>query len=171
MNISETLLLKTELGHIEHQLVFIKQTKHDFFAEKRRQGRNAEIEFARAIVDLDLDLDASVLRQAFFGNVELRHDLQTRDQRVAHLHRRMHHVIQNAVDAETDAKIFFVRLDVNVRCAAAKRVDQQNIDEANDRRVFAGTGKRGEIDLFVFFDDFEFFAVVTVELKTIERNI
>src|SRR5258706_272981 len=73
----KALRLEPELCHVEHQLVFIKQTKHDLFAKERGECRYTKIELARTVVDLDLDLDASVLRQAFLGNVELRHDLET----------------------------------------------------------------------------------------------
>lgn len=35
-------------------------------------------------------------------------------------HRRVHYIIQNPVDTESDAKIFFIWLDVNIGCAATK---------------------------------------------------
>ena len=167
----ETLLLKTELGHVEHQLVFVEQTKHDLFAKERRQGRNTKIEFARAVVDLDLDLDAAVLRQAFLGNIEFRHDLETRDERVADLHRRMHHVVQNAVNTKSDAEILFVRLDVNIRRSAAKRIDHQHVYQPDDRSIFAGPGQSGEIDLVVVLDDLKFLAFLTAEFEPVERNV
>src|SRR6185369_8108147 len=100
-----------------------------------RQCRNAEIQFTRAVVDLDLDLDAAVLRQALLGDVELRHDLETRDERVADLKGRMHHIVQNAVYTEANSKILFVRLDVDVRCAAPERVHHQHVDKTNDRGI------------------------------------
>ena len=47
----EALGLKPELGHVEPQVLFVQQTKHHLFAEYRRQRRDAEIEFARALVE------------------------------------------------------------------------------------------------------------------------
>src|SRR4029077_6494238 len=93
-----------------------------------------------------------------FRNVELRHDLETRYKRVSDLERRMHHVVQNAVYTKTNAEIFFVRLDVDVRCTTAKRVDHKNVDETNDRCVFARSSQGSEIDLILLFDDLKVFA-------------
>ena len=67
---------------------------------------------------------------------------------------------KHTVDAEADAKLFFVRLDVNVGSAAAQRVDQQHVDQSDDRRVFAHARERGEIDLFVVFNYFDVFSAV-----------
>src|SRR5439155_14052750 len=79
LKLNERLRLETKLGHVKHQVFFIKQTKHNLLAKKSRQGGNTKIQLARSCVNLDLDLDAPILRQALFGNVELRHDLHTRN--------------------------------------------------------------------------------------------
>jgi hypothetical protein len=47
------------------------------------------------------DLDAAVLGEAALGDVELRHDLDARDDPFAKLHRRGHHDVENPVDPET----------------------------------------------------------------------
>src|SRR6185369_2246145 len=44
----QRLRLETELGHVEHEVLFVEQTKHDFFAKECGQSRNAEVELARA---------------------------------------------------------------------------------------------------------------------------
>src|SRR3982750_4549741 len=49
---------------------------------------------------------------ALFGGVQLGHDLDARGDRVAELHRRRHHVVENPVDAEPPPELLLVRLDV-----------------------------------------------------------
>ena len=51
----------------------------------------------------------------------------------------MHDVIENTVDTKAYAEIFFVRLDVDIGCYTAKRVDHQHVDEPDDRSIFALT--------------------------------
>ena len=83
----------------------------------------------------------------------------------------MHYIVKHSVDAETYAKIFLIRLDVYIRCSATQAVDKQNVDETNDRSVFAGACKSGEIDLVVVFDDLKFLAFAAAELETVQRHI
>ena len=119
LKIFQTLFFKTEFGHIEHQLCLCPAGAARLFrrtaSAKSKRGNRVR---ANAIVNFYFDFNASVLRQTFFRNVELRHNFQTRNQRIAHPHRRVHNVIQNAVNAETNAKIFFIRFDVNIGRAA-----------------------------------------------------
>ena len=104
---------------------------------------------------LELDLDATVLRQALLRDVELRHDLDARDERVAQAERRVHHVVEHAVDAEADAHLLLVRLDVNVGRAALEGVDQEDVDETHDGRVLAHARQIREVDLVVVVNDFD----------------
>ena len=114
LELGQRLRLEAELGHVEQQVVLVEQTHDDLFAEQRRQGRNAEVELLLLAVLAVLDLDAAVLRQPLFADVELGHDLDAAGDRVVQLHRRGHDVVQNPVDAEPDAQFLLVRLDVNV---------------------------------------------------------
>jgi hypothetical protein len=117
LNHFERLGLEAELGHVELQVRLVEQTHDDLLAEERRADAHAEVHLLAAA---ELDLDATVLRQAALGDVELRHDLQTRGDRVAQLHRRLHHLVHHAVDAEPDAEVLLVGLDVNVRRASCR---------------------------------------------------
>ena len=83
-----------------------------------------------------LQLDAPVLRHAALGDVQLRHDLEARDQRRLELHRRLHHFLQRAVDAVADADLVLEALEVDVRRAALHRVGEDGVDQLDDRRVF-----------------------------------
>ena len=84
----------------------------------------------------DLELDAAVLRHASLGDVQLRHDLEARDERRLELHRRLHHFLQRAVDAIANADLVLEALEVNVRRAALHGVGENRVDQLDDRRVF-----------------------------------
>ena len=68
----------------------------------RRQNGDAQIKVLAA----DLDAHAPVLRQAAFGDVEVRHDFETRGERQLHLLRRRRGVHQHAVNAVAQAHDF-----------------------------------------------------------------
>ena len=79
--------------------------------------------------------DAPVLRQSPFGDVEARHDLQAGRDLLRELHRRRGDLLQHAVDAVADAVDLLVGLEVDVRRAAADRIQHDLVDELDDRRV------------------------------------
>src|SRR6185503_900485 len=59
-------------------LFFVENTNDRVFAVNRRHDRNAEVDIASFITNTK----TTVLRHAAFSDVELRHDLDTRDQRL-----------------------------------------------------------------------------------------
>ncbi len=104
----------------------------------------------------DLELDAPVLRHAALGDVELRHDLEARDERRLELHRRLHHFLQRAVDAVAHADLVLEALEVDVRCALLHGVGQDGVDQLHDRRIVDRGGEhRGADFLFLFLDDLD----------------
>ena len=145
LEFSQRFLLEAQLGHVQAQVFFVQQTHDDFFAEERRDGRNTEVEFFLLAVFQILDHDATVLRQALLADVQFGHDLDAAGDRVLQFHRRRHHVLQNAVNAEPRAKFFFVRLDVNVARTPLHRVGQNQVHQLNDRRFFGRLLQRGQI--------------------------
>ena len=144
---AQRLLVEAELRHVELQLRLVEQPHDDLLAELRRDARDAQVEVARALLDAQPDLDAAVLRQALLGDVELRHDLQARDQGIAGPHRQRHDVVQDAVDAEADAELLLVRLDVDVRGARLQGLDEDQVGDLDDRRGFARLREVREVDL------------------------
>src|SRR5215213_3192982 len=58
----ERLRLKTQLGHVEHEVLFVQQAEHDFFAKQSGESRDAKVELTRTRVDSHFDLDTAVLR-------------------------------------------------------------------------------------------------------------
>ena len=80
------------------------------------------------------ELEAAVLRHALLGDVELRHDLDARDDRaVVPLVDRRHRRLQHAVDPVLDVDRVVLRLDVDVARAALDGGVDRRVDEADDR--------------------------------------
>ena len=106
-----------------------------------------------AVLDAHLDLDAAVLGQPLLGDVELRHDLDARVNGVLQLHRRRHHVVEDAVDAEPDPELLLVGLDVDVGGAPLEGVHEQHVGELDDRSLFRRLAELPEVDLVLFLPD------------------
>src|SRR6266567_2371371 len=171
LKLHQRFRLKTEIRHVKHELLFVQQAKHNLFTEQRWQGRNTEIEFTRARVHLDANLDATVLRKTLFRYIQLGHDLDTRNQRIAHLQGRMHNVIKDAVNTKTNTQLFLVRLDVNVGSAASQCIDQKDVNKAHAGCVFAHASEAGKIDFLVVFEDFDLAGErFLIKVEIVERN-
>jgi hypothetical protein len=99
----QRLGLEAELGHVELQVALVEEPHDDLLAEQRGQHGHAVVHLAALA---ELELDATVLRQAPLGDVEARHDLHARRDRVLQLQRRLHHLVEHAVDAVADAEVF-----------------------------------------------------------------
>src|SRR5580698_4732354 len=146
---------------LAHRL-FIEHAQHGVFAVNRRHDRDAEVDGAPVV----LHAEAAVLGHAALGDIELAHDLDTRDHgRVMLFADRRHSLRQHAVDTELDHDRIVARFDVNVGSAPLQCGKNRGIDQADDR---AGVGSRsGQLvdaerffraRLLVFADDLEAFA-------------
>ena len=109
----------------------VEDPDHDLLAEQRRQRADAKVDRLVA----ELQLHPAVLRHALLGDVEARDDLDARRQLVLDRERRLRDLAQLAVDAEADAVVVLVGLEVQVGGAQVDRVDQHLLQEADDRRV------------------------------------
>src|SRR5581483_5427075 len=155
LELRERLRLEAELRHVEAEVVLVEQTKDDLLSEQRRQNRDAEVELFVLVLELHLQLDASVLREALLGDVELRQNLHARGDRVPQFEGRIHDLVQDAVDAEPYAILLLVRLDVNVGCAALDRVGENEVAQFDDGRFFRRIGERVDVELFLFLEDLQ----------------
>ena len=155
LELAQRLGLEAELRHVEHQLVLVEKTHDDLLAEERRQTGHAEVDLFGRAVDGEADLDTAVLRQALLGDVELRHDLEARRDRVAELHRRRHHVVEDAVDAEPDPELLLVRLDVDVARALLNGRHQHQVDETNNWGFAALPLERCHVDLLELLEQLD----------------
>ena len=101
--------------------VLAVHARHDRHAEVDRLARQAQLE-------------AAVLRHALLGDVELRHDLDARDDRaVEALVDRPHRRLQHAVDPVLHVHRVVLRLDVDVAGAALDGGVDRRVDQADDR--------------------------------------
>ena len=109
--------------------------------------RDAEVHLAPLA---QLQLDAPVLRETALGDVELAHDLEAADDGVLQLERRGHLLEEHAVDAEADAELLLVGLDVDVARPLLDRVQEDHVHEPHDRRVLARLLELEEVHVLLF---------------------
>jgi hypothetical protein len=93
-----------------------------------------------------IDTRKSISRTAL-GDVEVRHDLEPRDDRRLEPLGRGEHLVQHAVDAEPDAEDLLVGLPVDVGGALADRVDEHHVDELDDGRLVRRLLEFEDVDL------------------------
>ena len=117
---------------VEDHPLLVEQTQHDPFTVEHRDDRHTHIDLA----PLDTDVDSSVLRESFFGNVQAGHDLQSRDDRVRKLMdlRREWLDAEHAVDAKADREPFLLRLDMDIARSLFEGFDQQLVHQLDDGR-------------------------------------
>ena len=122
--------------HVVGLLALVEKTQRDGLGVDRRDRRDADIEDVLAVAEVD----AAVLREAAFGDVEARHDLQARDDRVLEAGQvvRERDRDQDTVDAVADAEIIFLRLEVDVRRAFGDGLREDFGDEAHHGGVLVG---------------------------------
>src|SRR5205823_7522731 len=107
-----------------------------------RQAADAEVE----MLALHGHLDSAVLGSPFLGDVDLTHDLDTRDHRRQQPARRAVTLHQHAVDAVADPDTIGERLNVNIAGAKVDGFLDDQIDEFDDGGVafVLGSGRRGQ---------------------------
>ena len=107
----------------------IEHAQHDRFAELRGQRRDAQIDDAVA----QRIADAPVLRQAALRDVQVGHDLEARNHGQGQLLGRRRHLVEGAVHAIADLELSLERLEVNVAGAVLDGLEQDQVDEPDDR--------------------------------------
>ncbi len=125
------VLGETQRREIEHYRLAIEDTHHHRFAEAGRHGGDAQVQ----LLALHAQLNAAVLRQAALGDVELGHDLHAADHRGGGTGRRRFHFVQHAIDAVAHFQAILERLDMHVGCALFHRALQDQVDQADHRRL------------------------------------
>ena len=123
--------VEAERGEIERQRAAVEDAQHHALAVDRGHGRDAEIDLLAA----HREPDAAVLRQTALGDVELRHDLDARDDGVAQPRRRRLDLAQHAVDAVAHAQPRFGGFEMDVGGAHLDRAGDQAVDQPDDRRL------------------------------------
>ena len=140
-----SIALHAEPVERELHAALVEQPHDDPFAVQHGDDRHADVDFAA----VHLELDAAVLRQALFGDVQPRHDLEAADDRglkPVDLRRRGL-LLQDAVDAVANLDARGLRLDVHVARPRVDRFDQDFVHEVNDRRFLHLGGDFAVFDL------------------------
>ncbi len=120
-----------EMAQVESAGFLVKQTQHGALAMAGRQGGDAHVYRFAAYAQGN----ASILRQALFGDVQLRHDLDARDQRCMDGFLGPHDIAQRAVDAKTHDRNLLKRFDVDIRSLFPQGLRQERIDHADHGRI------------------------------------
>ena len=84
----------------------------------------------------ELHGEPAVLGEAPLRDVEVRHDLDARQDGRLHLLGRVHHVVEHAVDPVAHAEDLLVRLQVDVRGALPDGVGDDQVHEPDRRGLF-----------------------------------
>ena len=155
LELSERLDLEAQLGEVEHEVVFVEKSKNDLLAEQRRQYRYSVVEIFGLAAQSGLDLDSAILGKSLLCDIQLRHDLDSAGYGFPEFERRCHHLVENTVDAVANAKLFLVRLDVDIGSVSLDGVGENDVDQAHDRCVFGRFFERSEIELFFLFQNLE----------------
>src|SRR5206468_680750 len=115
-------------GERDRHAVEVEQPQDDLLAVERRHRRHAKIERA----SLSHQTDAAVVGQAMLGDVEVRHDLDARDDGGAIADGDDGGLLEQAVDAKAHHHAFGARLEMNVAGAAGEGLVQDRIDDFGD---------------------------------------
>ena len=109
-----------------------QNTQNGLLAKDRRQDRNTDVDVGAG---LETCAEVAVLRDAVLGNVKVRHDFDTRDQRLVQSTLQRHIVDNDAVDAHTDLRLALERLDVNIRRRRRDGTLHEAVQQTDDGRV------------------------------------
>ena len=130
MVVGETEAIETQIGELLGQVLLVENADDGVLAVNRRHDRDTEVDLATAQVEFE----ATVLRHPLLGDVEIRHDLDARDDRVVVAQLDwIHGRIEHAIDTVLDPHRILARLHMNIGGTALERVHQGRVDEANDR--------------------------------------
>ena len=125
--------LHAELREAELHGPLVEQPHHDPFAVDHGDHRDADVDLAAA----DLQHNPAVLRKPALGDVQSGHDLQAADDcRLEAADLRRHRLrVEHAVDAVADPQPRLLRLDVYVAGPRLDGLQQDLVDQPDDRRL------------------------------------
>src|SRR5262249_39964073 len=112
---------KSKILEVYVNRAIIQNTQHALFAVGAGERAHAQVNLPA----VNHRADSAVLRQAALGDVEVGHDLQSRDDRSVHRVRRVHRLEEHAVNAVTHLQSLFLGLNVNIAGALLNRVGNQ----------------------------------------------
>ncbi len=123
-----------QLAQLQPPGLLVQQAQHHPLAMPGWQGGNPHIHCPAD----QPQADAAVLGQALFGNVQLGHDLDPRDDHRCQRPGRLQHFTQDTVHPQADRQAILEGLDMDIRGVLLDRFGQQRVDQADDRRLVLG---------------------------------
>ena len=124
---------ETELLERRRPPRLVQEAHDDLLAFDGRQGRDTDVEHAAG--GGGGQRDPAVLRLPPLGDVELREHLQARRDARRHPLRDPLDLGEDAVDPEADDERILLRLEVDVGGAVLGGLEDDRVDEADERRV------------------------------------
>ena len=139
--------VERELGELLAHRFLVEHAQHGVFAVDGGHDGDAEIDQPALVAHAE----TAVLRHALFGDIQLAHHLDARnDGGLPVLGDGRHGVVQHAVDAVLDGHFLVARFDVNIAGAPLQRVEDGGVHQLDDRRdVAVGGGELVDGEGFV----------------------
>ena len=130
----------------QHRLL-VENSHHHGAAECGGNNAHTQVD----VTVLGLDLEPAILRQAFFGNVEVGENLDAADDRGVETANLGRHVggMQHAVDAIANSQVFFIGFDMDIAGAVANRLQENLIDQLDDGGFLRLLDQVGIVDVEV----------------------
>ncbi len=113
----------------------VEQTDNDLLPPHGGQGVDPHI---HRLVARQLQLDAAILRQPPFGDIEPCHNLEAGGEAVGEVDRRCGNFMQNAIDAKAHPILELIRLEVQVGGTTLDGVHQDLVDVLDDGGIVIG---------------------------------
>jgi len=133
LELLEHLALEAEVRERQLNRPPVEDTHDDAFAEDHRDDADTEVYLSIA----DLDLEAAVLGDAAFGDVEIGENLDAADDgglKLTDLGRNIG-IAKDAIDPVANHKVVFIGLDVNVARSLVDRLEQDFIYKLDDAGI------------------------------------
>jgi hypothetical protein len=139
---------EAELIEAEEDFATGEEAEGDAFAVDGGDGGDADIDF----LAFDADVDAAVLGEAFFGDIHAGHDFDAGEDGGLVTFKLGGHrgLVEDAVDAVTDAEFVFGGFEVDIGGAVFEGFPDDLVDEFDDAGFLVGLGD------FFFVADEEF---------------
>ncbi len=131
MNALQTFAVETERLQGISANIFTKKSEHRLLAVVGRNDRHAK----RNHLFFYFRFETPVLRKPFFVKLEIREHLDPRNDALRRRFRKLHCVVQDAVNAITNQHRIFARFYVDVRGILYERVFQERLNYLHHRQI------------------------------------
>ena len=132
---------QADVLEVERGRRLVENTHDDGLAVGGREAADTKVDRLAG----DGQGDTAVLRHAALGDVEVRKDLDARDDGGGHLHVGRLHGVEGAIDTVADLEVVLEGFDMDVGRAVDDALVEDEVDEADDRGRVGGTLHRSDV--------------------------